>query len=333
MPDSTVDWLNGAGIYKFKAVFYERKLSEGGVKITSIAHYNPFVLSLFGITYKEHQRLILNCARTKCHTPCQNDGACAVSDGMYRCNCPAGFTGERCEVDLCDPNPCEYHGNQSGACRHDAEVGFTCNCSSGYEGKRCHKLKNFCQPDPCLNGGTCKRRFNNFDCSCSPPYYGKVCQRVWITREDYEHIRSDVALTMKVTGWKRRNSCLYKHFKEEKTFQEAEEVCASFNGHLASVHSSEELQFIWNKVARRNNVMLGGNDMKEEGTWTWTDGTEMNFTAWHKNEPNNNLGVEDCLLFISWHDPKSQVILGWNDIRCGATARDPFVCKVCEDKE
>ena len=52
----------------------------------------------------------------------------------YTCTCPAGFAGDRCEVDVddCAVQPCA-HG---GACV-DRVNAFTCQCTPGYQGATC----------------------------------------------------------------------------------------------------------------------------------------------------------------------------------------------------
>lgn len=40
--------------------------------------------------------------------PCKNNGACILTTGSYRCECPEGFRGNKCELDVneCHSNPC-----------------------------------------------------------------------------------------------------------------------------------------------------------------------------------------------------------------------------------
>ena len=68
---------------------------------------------------------------------CLNGASCATNvnlpagSGVYICVCPAGFTGERCEVDLddCKPNPCRL-----GRCI-DGPNSFSCICPPGMTGR------------------------------------------------------------------------------------------------------------------------------------------------------------------------------------------------------
>ena len=73
----------------------------------------------------------------------------------------------------CDPNPC-VHGTCTLA---NSASGFSCACDAGYEGPRCAVNHDDCSPMPCLNGGTCTDRVNDFKCDCNGTgYSGTTCQ-------------------------------------------------------------------------------------------------------------------------------------------------------------
>lgn len=50
----------------------------------------------------------------------------------YRCNCPPGFDGMRCEndIDECSSSPC----SNGGTCEDEIN-GYQCICTDRYEGK------------------------------------------------------------------------------------------------------------------------------------------------------------------------------------------------------
>ncbi|XP_078370751.1 coagulation factor X-like isoform X2 [Oculina patagonica] len=43
---------------------------------------------------------------------------------------------------------------------------------------KCSGLQDIydCEPNPCLNGGTCSDGINDFSCSCKEGYEGRICQ-------------------------------------------------------------------------------------------------------------------------------------------------------------
>lgn len=67
---------------------------------------------------------------------------------------------------------------------------------------------------------------------------------------------------------------------------------------------------------------IGGNDMQEEGSFTWLNGTTDEFggyTNWGNKEPNNNNNNEDCIQMYYEYDGK------WNDASC--KNKLPFMCQ------
>lgn len=97
------------------------------------------------------------------------------------------------------------------------------------------------------------------------------------------------------------------------------------SGHLATITSAEENQFVAVVVAQGMVAWLGGsdewnpnNDQADEGKWKWMGGPEAGqmfwnkgakelYSNWNPGEPNNCCGGEDYLQ-INWGTPG-----GWND--------------------
>jgi hypothetical protein len=56
-------------------------------------------------------------------------------NGGFRCICPRGYSGSRCEIrNACQSNPCM----NGGTCQSiNGNVGYQCVCPSGFSGLRC----------------------------------------------------------------------------------------------------------------------------------------------------------------------------------------------------
>lgn len=71
---------------------------------------------------------------------CQNGGTCTNTVESFVCECAPGFTGGRCEVDLCTvSNPCQ----NNGVCyvESDNPSLLLCNCSAPFAGPMCTESK------------------------------------------------------------------------------------------------------------------------------------------------------------------------------------------------
>jgi len=124
-------------------------------------------------------------------------------------------------------------------------------------------------------------------------------------------------------GWVRFKSSCYKVFSATRAGwmnAEAEIQCRENGGHLASIHSKEENDFV---TSLDSGVMwLGGYD-NTEGSWRWSDGSTFSFTNWGCGEPYRPQSNEDCMTTNERCGGKLGL---WNDINC-STFITKFVCK------
>ncbi len=77
------------------------------------------------------------------------------------------------------------------------------------------------------------------------------------------------------------------------TWTEAEEYCESLGGHLVTITSKEEDEFILNTIADNETSLyfwIGGSDSREEGKWEWVTGEEWDYNHWKSGQPNDYKG-------------------------------------------
>ncbi|XP_038054237.1 alpha-N-acetylgalactosamine-specific lectin-like [Patiria miniata] len=135
--------------------------------------------------------------------------------------------------------------------------------------------------------------------------------------------------------WTRYRYNCFRFFGPPKTWQSAEEHCGEFftrdgQGHLASARSSGENNFLlqmWSTSLVSNDgvvgasVWIGLNDLANEGRFTWSDGTSLNYNGWRTGQPDDGGQAEDCGCF--WRTTEQ---VGWNDEGCGLAL--PYICEI-----
>jgi len=109
----------------------------------------------------------------------------------------------------------------------------------------------------------------------------------------------------------------FKYFHVKMNWPDAQRTCKRHGMHLASIRNRAEADYVRKLVHTKSPVWIGANDLLKEGKFMWTDGTLLNWTNWHKNEPNNYGNREDCGAI--WNGYK------WNDWFCSSKAF--FLCE------
>lgn len=107
--------------------------------------------------------------------PCQNGAVCKDRISHFLCECPEGYIGKHCELEMneCLSEPCK----NGGSCQ-DLARGFLCTCPEGYIGTQCETELDGCDSSPCQNGGICENLAGSYLCVCPRGYYGYHCQTV-----------------------------------------------------------------------------------------------------------------------------------------------------------
>ncbi|MCL2124356.1 MAG: S-layer homology domain-containing protein [Oscillospiraceae bacterium] len=112
------------------------------------------------------------------------------------------------------------------------------------------------------------------------------------------------------------NGHSYKVFDVGMTWDEAKTYCESIGGHLATVASQSEQDFISSQLSTgvKNSYWLGG--FRTQGRdFTWVTGEQMLYTNWASGQPDNFTGRENCLMIYRVTNPLGGEQLKWNDLQ------------------
>jgi hypothetical protein len=91
------------------------------------------------------------------------------------------------------------------------------------------------------------------------------------------------------------------------TWAAAQTECEAQGGHLASVTSLDELNFLSTRIEGR--AWIGASDVASEGAFTWVTGEPFGFTAWGTGEPSDTMAMANCVAFLV-------DLSAWDDVDC-----------------
>lgn len=117
------------------------------------------------------------------------------------------------------------------------------------------------------------------------------------------------------------NGHTYYYFHTPVTWYDAKSICENMGGHLVTINSAEENQFVAGFADYSSLFWLGATDAATEGTWQWITGEPFSYVNWAENQPDNYAGDEGAENYLLNADANGN----WVDI-CGCT---PFLF-ICE---
>jgi len=83
----------------------------------------------------------------------------------------------------------------------------------------------------------------------------------------------------------------YRVEHNRRSWDEHARTAADWGGHLTSIRSAAEQEFVLDITDRDETYFLGGAQV--DGIWTWTDGTPWSYAHWAVGEPSNSNNIED----------------------------------------
>lgn len=106
-----------------------------------------------------------------------------------------------------------------------------------------------------------------------------------------------------------------------RTWQDAEADCVKQGGHLLAIHDVKVQNFAVAEAfaIADTDWWIGLSDLKNEGSFVWSNNSKLDYTNWAGGEPNN-AGDEDCAHLAPWAGG------GWNDMFCAQVR--PYICNL-----
>ena len=113
------------------------------------------------------------------------------------------------------------------------------------------------------------------------------------------------------------NGHKYEYYNETMDWWQAYRFCEKKGGHLVTVTSEEENNFVVELAKSRSDNLWVGARTSDGEKWFWLTGEEFNYNNWDDGEPNNLNGTQDALqIYVSGK---------WDDV--ASSDKKVFVCE------
>ena len=107
------------------------------------------------------------------HRGCYDHDLCCGRDGYLSWSCLTVVFDFDCDRYDCSQR-CDPNPCLNGGTCIEEAGSFRCNCTNQFAGSICRR-RRWCVPDPCQNGGRCIEDTDGFRCMCTPQYNGNTC--------------------------------------------------------------------------------------------------------------------------------------------------------------
>lgn len=115
-----------------------------------------------------------------------------------------------------------------------------------------------------------------------------------------------------------------------KNWEEAKAYCENVGGHLVTITSKEEQEFITSKLTNKQLISYWIGGIKVNGEFTWITGEEWSFSNWHPGEPNSASSKElyvQMYHFGKWNDTTIDIKNLDGTLNTARLSNTSFVCE------
>ena len=122
------------------------------------------------------------------------------------------------------------------------------------------------------------------------------------------------------------NGNCYAHVDDNLNWNQAEDCCVAWGGHLASIHSSSD-NFLLNGIRNQDRyTWIGLSDTANDSVYVWTDETPYDYENFGTDQPNSFEG-QSCFHFFA--EGRT-----WNDNFCSSTSYENITTSyICQKGE
>lgn len=130
------------------------------------------------------------------------------------------------------------------------------------------------------------------------------------------------------SGWRRLDkSCYYVDASGKRTYDEARRACAGRGAEVVEIDTPAEDAFVYRLLPPSSSAAwIGLRRVGTSGRFAWARGPAT-YRNWDAGEPNNQKGIENCV--VLWgpalRHPSRRA--HWNDVPCAAVPRSVVICE------
>uniref|UniRef100_A0A3B4XF49 Mannose receptor, C type 1b n=1 Tax=Seriola lalandi dorsalis TaxID=1841481 RepID=A0A3B4XF49_SERLL len=132
-------------------------------------------------------------------------------------------------------------------------------------------------------------------------YRGWLCQILTVLK-----LNTNVNYNRSLDGWLEWKGNQYYLNSKLMAMEDARHFCQQKHADLVTINSEAESVFLWKQISNSYWPYWIGLNVDLDGTFTWMDGSPVEFQRWDEKQPDFQNNDENCAIITSsmgfWHD-------------------------------